>query len=290
MGWPVLWLRRFVLGALIGCLTASGCLASDPRSRAMTFSVWPSRHVIFSSDCAPLDSLESKLVYHKLLALTLYANKRQSVLRCLRRVAVRFPYYALYSLGANHVLLLAHNNQPIPLAHNPRYMASFIGNQRMFRQWHLSNNIYLSDALPWRWSDVGRFIPLGLLYQEGHHKGFVRSASFAHKRSIIFSQLLMSVVAGEPSDWLSASTQVLLSTDKHLSRIERLYALGIAMMANIRLQQARLALLLWDRYAKRLSHHHPLPIDLTILRQVALSSMASHSVPLSPQLGSKQPY
>lgn len=232
---------------------------------ALAYSVWPSRHVVFDSNCAELDRAESALDFHKGLIEVLNAPRSKARLSCLHQVVLRFPYVAAYMLD-HQVVLLAHQSRPIPWPHNRHLFAGFIAKRDMLKAFYPQQDVYWRHLSLWLWRDLGRNIPFILLYRDAPRQ--IKAVLMPpHQVGRVAMQLAEAVLQHRSPAMLTASIHVL--EQQHLQPSLRVYALGLAMLANCRMHQYRSALLLFDVYAKSLMQQHGLPLDLVWLRAFA---------------------
>jgi hypothetical protein len=231
------------------------------RASAIAYSISPKSDITWNTTC-------SHLTDHNMLAITVYTTHNKTALNCLRAVRNRYRHYVVYSLGYNNILLIASNTHILSWPKNTALLHDFLGNQRTLAHFNPVTDTFWAHKIRWYWSDIARFLPLDQLYPSLLKRHVSRLGAVFHRPNVDISRLRMQVFIASPEAMLTASTRILLKKSG-IPRIGRQFALGVAMLSNVRLEQYRAVLLLWDRYGKVLFLHHDIPVDFYFLYQYA---------------------
>jgi hypothetical protein len=260
-----LCLYVFLLAGSFSAIANTGLVETT----AITYNIKPRSEVVWNYTCQQLSKSNAELSYKKMLAVSVFTQHNATSLRCLRSIAQRYQYFSVYSLRFNSILILASNTQHIPWPKNPGLLLRFIGNAATLKNFNPITNAFWAHQIRWYWQDIGTYLPIDQLYPHLRAQHVSRLHVLKVPMSPSWERLKMQVLLQNPASMLNAAIHILTAKKEVLCE-ERQYALGVAMLANIRLQQDSAALLLWDRYEKPLLSQHDIPIDFYFLHQYAL--------------------
>ena len=207
-----------------------------------------------------------------LLVMELSTQDQQSYSHLFHTLDREFQSYAVYRVGASHLLFVMSRGQSLPWPHDQSWLLYFVADKRLFHAWYAlhQNTIRQLD-----WMRIGEDLPLHMLYSPIKNSRFSPFKPPPVGSNHAWQNLNIAVSLADPELMLTAAVKLIGSTKEHYSFTHRQYVLGVAMLANAMMKQYASALLLWDKYSPELyTQSEPKPaLDILLLRNYCLEQL-----------------